>query len=149
MRSTFPGFGVVTVFRYTVIPLDTSNCSTAMDCIPSSVLTLSPRFGNMLGGTAVLVSGPCFDEADNITRVFDGIPTDGMFFSERQSLCASPILSHTGRVPFQFIVNGTEQFRGDSIFYSGMCYIRVHAICFDHSAVCIRTLNYSSVVLVN
>ena len=84
MRSTFPGFGVVTVFRYTVIPLDTSNCSTAMDCVPSSVLTLSQRFGNMLGGTAVHVSGPCFDEADNITCVFDGIPTDGMFFSERQ-----------------------------------------------------------------
>ena len=70
-----------------------------MDCVPSSVLTLSPRFGNMLGGTAVLVSGPCFDEADNITCVFDGIPTDGMFFSERQSLCASPILSRTGRDP--------------------------------------------------
>ena len=82
----------------------------------------------MLGGTAVLVSGPCFDEADNITCVFDGIPTEGMFFNELQSLCAAPILSRTGALPFHLIVNGTNEFRGDAVFYSSKYHACVNFV---------------------
>ena len=110
------------MFSYTVIPIDTSNCSNTTDCIPSSVITLSPRYGNMLGGEAILVSGPCVDEADNITCVFDDVATMGIFFTEQQSLCVSPILSRTGRLPFQIIVSGINEFRGNSVFYSGKCF---------------------------
>ena len=98
----------------------------------------------MLGGAAVLVSGPCFDETDNITCVFDGILTEGMFFNELQSLCASPILSRTGALPFRLIVNGTNEFRGDAVFYSSkydVCINFTGTLCLVvatcHSWICL------------
>ena len=42
------------------------------------MLTLSPHGGHFLGGAVVQVSGPCLDESDNITCVFDGQETEGV-----------------------------------------------------------------------
>ena len=43
------------------------------------MLSLSPRGGHFLGGTVVQISGPCFDESDNITCVFNGQDIEGVF----------------------------------------------------------------------
>ena len=86
-------------------------------------LTLAPRLGNMLGGTAVLVSGPCLEETDQITCMFGERSVNGLYISEMLSVCVSPTISTTGRVRFQLIVqtNGTstDRYRGESVFYSG------------------------------
>ena len=94
--------------------------------IPLSLLTagiiiLNPRYGNMLGGASILVSGPYFavQEEDQITCLFNDTAVDGIFVNNQQVLCVSPALSQTGRVPFQLLVTGGTEFIGRSIFVSG------------------------------
>ena len=71
----------------------------------------------------MLVSGPCLQETDEITCMFGERSVTGIYISEMLSLCVSPTISTTGRVRFRLIVqtNGTstDQYRGESVFYSG------------------------------
>ena len=85
------------------------------------IITLNPSYGNMLGGSSILVSGPYFtvQEEDQITCVFDNTTVDGIFVNSKQVLCVSPALSRTGRVPFQLLVTGGTEFIGQSVFVSG------------------------------
>lgn len=75
--------------------------------IPEVPLVLSPRYGNILGGQEVRVAGPCFDNAEDFTCVFDGIEVRGIYLNEYYVLCVSPQLSRTGRVPFELMVDRT------------------------------------------
>ena len=94
--------------------------------MPSYMLTvtleIAPRSGHVLGGTAVLITGPCLEETDNITCVFDGIEVDGLFVSMMLALCVSPPLTEIGRRPLQLIVhdtvNGTIRSQGATEFIS-------------------------------
>ena len=75
----------------------------------------------MLGGTGVMVSGTKLFVSvdDDIRCTFDGITVKGVYFDQRNILCISPLLSRTGRVPFQVSVNGdTSNFSGQSTFTS-------------------------------
>lgn len=87
--------------------------------IPGAI-ELDPPYGNMLGGTGVMVSGTQFSikEDDDILCIFDGIEVRGVYVNEQTALCVSPLLSQTGRVPFQILVNGSTSFSSESIFTS-------------------------------
>ena len=80
-------------------------------------LTLDPSYGNVAGGTAVLISGLLFQRSDDISCTFDGIQVEGVFLSEQQALCTSPQLSRTGRIPVQLYRNGVPLQR-DGVFYA-------------------------------
>ena len=89
--------------------------------LTAGIITLNPRYGNMLGGSSILVSGPYFtvQEEDQITCLFDNTTVDGIFVNSKQVLCVSPALPRTGRVPFQLLVTGGTDFIGQSVFVSG------------------------------
>lgn len=89
--------------------------------LTTGIITLNPRYGNMLGGSSILVSGPYFtvQEEDQITCLFNDTEVDGIFVNNQQVLCVSPTLSQTGRVPFQLLVTGETEFIGQSVFVSG------------------------------
>ena len=91
--------------------------------LPSSFLatiTLAPRVGSVLGGTAVLVSGPCLQEDDNIACIFDGEEVEGSYLSEMLAVCITPPFSSIGRVTFQLIVEGSDGIvQGTETFLSG------------------------------
>ena len=59
----------------------------------------------MLGGTSVIVTGPCFDESLEYTCQFGtGIfisRVRGVYLDERRLLCVSPILTQSGNVGFK------------------------------------------------
>ena len=38
-------------------------------------LVITPRVGNMLGGTAVSITSTCLEESDNITCQYEGFDT--------------------------------------------------------------------------
>ena len=80
-------------------------------------LTLDPSYGNVAGGTAVLISGLLFRRSDEIKCTFDGIGVEGVYLSDQQVLCTSPQLSRTGRVPVQLYCNG-KLLQRDGVFYS-------------------------------
>ena len=51
----------------------------------------------MLGGTGVLVSGPCFGDRSICT--FDKIEVTGVYVSETLLLCVTPAMKQSGEVP--------------------------------------------------
>ena len=59
----------------------------------------------MLGGTSVIVTGPCFDESLEYTCQFGtGILASrvrGVYLDERRLLCVSSILTQSGNVGFK------------------------------------------------
>lgn len=87
------------------------------------MIKIEPAYGNMLGGTGVVVSATqlAIGEDDEIQCVFDGIKVRGVYVNERQALCISPLLSRTGRLSFQIIVTGSTIFSGESTFTSCKC----------------------------
>lgn len=86
-------------------------------CIHTEPLTLNPSYGNMAGGTAVVISGLLFRQTDNILCTFDGIRVEGVVLSDLQALCTSPQLHRTGRIPVLLYRNG-HLLQQDGIFYS-------------------------------
>ena len=77
----------------------------------TGILHLSPSHGNILGGTPVVVSGPCFNESQLILCQFGSAIEDvrGIFLNQRQVLCISPALQNIGNVQFSLrILEGQE-----------------------------------------
>ena len=107
-------------------------------------LTLFPHYGSVLGGTAVQVFGPCFDNFldRNITCSFDGVKVPGIYVDENSIICISPALTTHGRVDFILsISNSTVKFK-KATFYSCkymilLCTLYTHCVCVCACA-CVR-----------
>ena len=85
------------------------------------MVSLSPSYGSVLGGTGVLVSAGAgsqlmLKEDDVITCTFDGINVTGIYVNVQQAFCVSPSLTNTGRLLFQITVDG--KFSAESKFTS-------------------------------
>ena len=93
--------------------------------IDQNVLFSSPRFGSQLGGTPVIVFGPCFEQSDSVECSFGGISTPGIFVSRERFMCISPAMDTLGRVEVTIEVkrNGTLRFQRNVPFYSRKYYI--------------------------
>ena len=84
-------------------------------------LSLRPPYGNMLGGTSVVVSGPCFEESYEITCYFGTAEVQGVYLNIRLAICVSPMLQVAGDVRFrlQMLEKGQFIYESNSIpFYS-------------------------------
>jgi hypothetical protein len=71
----------------------------------AAVLTLTPPYGNQLGGTPVLISGLCVEPGDIIVCRFGG--SNRMLFAsyvdESTILCITPVMTILGEV--EVVVN--------------------------------------------
>ena len=76
--------------------------------------TLEPWYGSVLGGAAVVVSGPHFEESDDITCSFDGVTVECTYLDATSALCTSPLLSRVGQVEVQLDMFSNST----AIFYS-------------------------------
>ena len=67
-----------------------------------------------------MVSGTQFSikDDDDILCIFDDVGVRGVYVDGQKALCILPLLSRTGRLPFQILVNGSTSFSGESIFTS-------------------------------
>ena len=83
-------------------------------------LTLFPRYGSVLGGTAVQVFGPCFDEFINqsIYCFFDDIEVQAIHFDTDSVICISPGLTSLGRIDFTLHIENIKAEFQKSTFYS-------------------------------
>ena len=88
-------------------------------------LSIGPRSGSQLGGTAIYISGPCFSEDDTILCFFDddrnlGLP--GHTVNNRTAVCVSPRFDTLGWKTLMVGIrnNQTTQYSGRSRFYAGM-----------------------------
>ena len=83
-------------------------------------LTLFPRYGSVLGGTAVQVFGPCFDEFVNhrIYCSFDEIEVQAIHVNTDSIICISPTLTSLGRIDFAIYIENVKAEFQKSTFYS-------------------------------
>ena len=82
------------------------------------MITLTPSYGSMLGGTGVIATGEglLVSESDVITCLFDEIGVRGVFINSEKVLCVSPLLEKTGKVQFMLNISGSNG--GESVFTS-------------------------------
>ena len=85
---------------------------------------MAPRLGSVLGGTPVQLSGPCFEENDNITCQFGDVAVKGTRLSRNRVLCVSPEFSVIGRVSLKLIIIRADEivFNGQATFHSSMLF---------------------------
>ncbi|KAL3266307.1 hypothetical protein HHI36_010485 [Cryptolaemus montrouzieri] len=98
-------------------------------------LVFAPESGNMLGGTVVNITGPCFDPSQKITCIFDiAPPVTGVVVNRNRAICVQPPLMAEGWVRFEIAI-GNERFKwkgkyfvetpataAQKIFFSDMTY---------------------------
>ncbi len=106
-------------------------------------LVITPRVGNMLGGTAVSITSTCLEESDNITCQYEGFDTVdadvGLLELDENptvvAVCVSPAFLEPGSKTLRVVVtnkNGTLKYDIGTRFYAGIYeqnYILVAIIC--------------------
>ena len=86
-------------------------------------LTIGPRFGNLLGGTAVHLTGPCFSRSNTIRCTFeDRQETTGTVLNNRTAICISPTFNSAGwkQLDLAVLQDDEEIYSGNSRFYAGI-----------------------------
>ena len=103
------------------VRLPTLLCIEVTETFSLFPVYIYPRAGPQQGGTAVIVTGPCFEESYNIICAFGGREVEGIYISEQQALCISPQLPSFGRLTFKLTLTSTTGFivfEGETIFFS-------------------------------
>ena len=82
------------------------------------MISLSPSYGSMLGGTGVTVTGDdlVVNQNDVIKCSFDGVVVRGVYLGSQRVFCVSPLLERTGTVEFRLNISGFNS--GESTFTS-------------------------------
>jgi len=104
-------------------------------------LAVGPRFGPMLGGLIVTVSGPCFDGLSNTSTVvckFADVETPADVIDATRAQCVLPMMLRTGRIPLALSTDGGKTYNHTGVFYLGKLnnyYIVARARA--HACVCV------------
>lgn len=91
-------------------------------------LTFFPRYGHMLGGTLVDVTGPCLDPSSIIYCRFDNFKAEAVYRGTNQATCISPPLMYHGYVDLTISVD-------DRIEFVGRFYIQPPEVADDDVVV--------------
>ncbi|XP_040173081.1 protein mesh isoform X1 [Anopheles arabiensis] len=73
-------------------------------------LVFAPESGNMLGGTVVNITGPCFTREDRIACRFDTEEVVGTVVDTNRAICIQPFLKAQGYIRFEISI-GTDRFK--------------------------------------
>ena len=92
------------------------------------MITLTPSYGSMLGGTGVVVRGDdlVVSAGDVIVCIFGGVVVRGVYIDSQELLCVSPILQQTGKIEFMVNVSGSNS--GESVFTSRESSLAVNGV---------------------
>ncbi|RWS17902.1 mesh-like CUB and sushi domain-containing protein, partial [Dinothrombium tinctorium] len=80
-------------------------------------LTFFPRWGHMLGGNLVTVTGPCLKEDDIISCTFENVKVKGVYQGPNYAICISPPVMYHGFIDLIITVN-------DRTFFLGRYYLQ-------------------------
>ena len=93
-------------------------------------LTISPRYGPMLGGQYVVISGPCIDNETEIKASFSGFPEQKCYRKSEFSMsCVTPMFNRTGDITVTVeIENNQEEKRVFRGIYTIRTYMHVSSV---------------------
>ena len=75
-------------------------------------LTFFPRYGHMLGGTLVNITGPCLSPSSIITCKFENWKVEGIYQDPNHATCISPPVMYHGYVDLTISVDDRTLFLG-------------------------------------
>ena len=78
----------------------------------------APESGNMLGGTIVNITGPCFQPNDRITCRFDTESVIGAVVDFNRAVCVQPRFWHNGYARFEIAINN-EPYKWKGKYFVG------------------------------
>jgi len=85
-------------------------------------LVFAPESGNMLGGTVVNITGPCFDPLERVVCRFDTEEVVGHVIDRNRAICVQPFLMAQGYIRFEISI-GVEKFKWRGRYFVGMFHI--------------------------
>ncbi|XP_047508314.1 protein mesh isoform X3 [Pieris napi] len=97
-------------------------------------LMFAPESGNMLGGTIVNITGPCFNPNDQITCRFDTESVRGAVVDVNRAICVQPMFYHNGYARFEISINN-EPFKWKGKFFVETPATAQEKIFFTDNAV--------------
>ncbi|KAK0165466.1 hypothetical protein PV328_003974 [Microctonus aethiopoides] len=68
-------------------------------------LVFAPESGNMLGGTVVNITGPCFEKSDKVRCLFDTKEVIGTVININRAICVQPFVMAEGYIRFAIAIN--------------------------------------------
>lgn len=82
----------------------------------------APESGNMLGGTVVNITGPCFQPNDKVRCRFDTEEVVGTVVNSNRAICVQPFVKAEGYIRFAVAINsGRYEWTGK--FFIGECSV--------------------------
>lgn len=92
-------------------------------------LVFAPQSGNMMGGTMVNVTGPCFHQSVPVLCRFDTSVVPARIIDRNRAVCVQPMLYVQGWVSFDVAI-GAGEYLNQGWYYVGIktFYVRVEAL---------------------
>jgi sushi domain-containing protein 2 len=99
-------------------------------------LVFAPESGNMLGGTIINITGPCFLPQERIECMFESepLPVVGHFVDTNRAICIQPSLRVQGYIRFAIRI-GTEPFKWRGWYFVETPATATDRIFFDDASV--------------
>ncbi|XP_041968877.1 protein mesh isoform X3 [Aricia agestis] len=97
-------------------------------------LMFAPESGNMLGGTVVNITGPCFKPDDRITCRFDTESVVGAVIDVNRAVCVQPRFWHNGYARFEIAINN-EPYKWKGKFFVETPAMATEKIFFSDNAI--------------
>lgn len=83
-------------------------------------LVFAPESGNMLGGTVVNITGPCFEPNERVVCQFDTEHVVGYVVDRNRAICVQPFLLAQGYIRFLISV-GNDRYKWRGEYFVGEC----------------------------
>ncbi|XP_076619313.1 sushi domain containing 2 mesh isoform X1 [Colletes latitarsis] len=103
--NNFPGRHIFRIDEK--IMLGTCNKDIAGANLP---LVFAPESGNMLGGTIVNITGPCFNETEKIRCMFENEWVLGTMIDRNRAICVQPFVKAQGYIRFAISIGESKTY---------------------------------------
>lgn len=90
-------------------------------------LVFAPESGNMLGGTVINITGPCFEPNERILCAFDTESVVGYVVDRNRAICVQPFLLAQGYIRFQISI-GTERYKWRGLYFVGKYFLYIKSL---------------------
>lgn len=98
-------------------------------------LVFAPESGNMLGGTVVNITGPCFSPDERVACRFDTDEVIGTVIDRNRAICVQPFLKAQGYIRFEISI-GVDKFKWRGRYFVGKLF------AFLNYSLSHRLINY-------
>lgn len=82
-------------------------------------LVFAPESGNMLGGTIVNITGPCFNETEKIRCMFESEWVIGTVVDKNRAICVQPFVKAQGYIRFAISIGDSKTYNWKGKYFIG------------------------------